>query len=107
MDHVYRPHQVWRHEIGTDPTSDVLVLQEDDRHFELSVRATRCGRWILIHAGSRDSAETWALPATDPTAAPVTVGGRRAGHEYVVESVPGGPRPSSPSPTTVGRGSSR
>ena len=93
VDHVYRPHQVWRHEIGTDPTSDVLVLQEDDRHFELSVRATRCGRWILIHAGSRDSAETWALPATDPTAAPVTVGGRRAGHEYVVESVPGGPRP--------------
>ncbi len=93
VDHVYRPHQVWRHEIGTDPVSDVLVLQEDDRRFELSVRATRCGRWVLIHAGSRDASETWAIPATDPTAAPATVGGRRDGHEYVVESVPDGPVP--------------
>ena len=93
VDHVYRPHQVWRHVVGTDPATDVLVLQEDDRRFELSVRTTRCGRWVLIHAGSRDSAETWAIPAADPTAAPVTVGGRRDGHEYVLESVPDGPEP--------------
>ena len=93
VDHVYRPYQVWRHEIGTDPISDVLVLQEDDRRFELSVRATRCGRWVLIHAGSRDASETWAVPAADPGAAPVTVGGRRDGHEYLVESVPDGPLP--------------
>ncbi len=92
-DHVYRPHQVWRHEVGTDPVADVLVLQEDDRRFELSVRATRCGQWVLIHAASRESAETWAVPAADPTAAPATVGGRREGHEYLVESVPDGPEP--------------
>ena len=66
VDHVYRPHQVWRHLVGTDPATDVLVLQEDDRRFELSVRTTRCGRWVLIHAGSRDSAETWAIPAHGP-----------------------------------------
>ncbi len=90
-DHVYRPFQVRRHEVGTDPKDDVVVLQEDDRRFELSVRATRCGQWVLIHAGSRDSAETWAIPAHDPSAAPATIGGRRAGHEYTVESVPGGP----------------
>ena len=93
VDHVYRPHQVWRHVVGTDPATDVLVLEEEDRRFELSVRTTRCGRWVLIHAGSRDSAETWAIPAQDPTAAPTAVGGRREGHEYAVESVPGGPQP--------------
>ena len=82
VDHVYRPHQVWRHVVGTDPAADVLVLQEDDRRFELSVRTTRCGQWVLIHAASRDSAETWAIPAAEPTAAPATVGGRREGHEY-------------------------
>ncbi|MGB7982822.1 MAG: prolyl oligopeptidase family serine peptidase [Candidatus Nanopelagicales bacterium] len=91
VDHVYRPFQVWRHQVGSDPAADVLVLQEDDRRFELSVRSTRCGRWVLIHAGSRDSSETWAIPADDPRAAPASVGGRREGHEYVVESVPGGP----------------
>ena len=93
VDHVYRPHQVWRHVVGTDPAADVLVLQEDDRRFELSVRTTRCGQWVLIHATSRDSAETWAIPAAEPTTAPATVGGRREGHEYWVESVPDGPEP--------------
>ena len=93
VDHVYRPHQVWRHVVGTDPAADVLVLQEDDRHFEVSVRTTRCGQWVLIHAASRESAESWAIPAAEPTATPVTVGGRREGHEYAVESVPDGPQP--------------
>jgi oligopeptidase B len=93
VDHVYRPFQVWRHEVGTDPAGDVLVLQEDDRRFELSVRTTRCGRWVLITAGSRNTHETWAIPAHDPTAVPATVGGRREHHEYHVESVPGGPAP--------------
>ena len=90
-DHVYRPHQVWRHRIGTDPSQDVLVLAEDDRRFELSVRATRDGRWILLEAASRESAETWAVPADAPEEAPRSVGGRRQGHEYLVESVRGGP----------------
>jgi oligopeptidase B len=93
VDHVYRPHQVWRHALGTDPAQDVLVLQEDDRRFELSVRPTRSGRWVLVHADSRDSAEVWAIPADDPHAAPVSIGGRREGHEYSVESVVGGPQP--------------
>ncbi len=93
VDHVYRPYQVWRHHVGSDPSADILVHQEDDRRFELSVRSTRCGRWVLIQAGSRDCSETWALPAAVPAAAPVSVGGRRAGHEYFVESVPEGPAP--------------
>ena len=93
VDEAYRPYQVWRHTVGDDPQQDVLVHEEADRRFELSVRTTRCGRWVLVHAGSRDSAETWAIPAGEPTAAPVSVGGRREGHEYAVESVPGGPRP--------------
>ena len=93
VDDVFRPYQVWRHSLGTDPALDVLVLEETDRRFEVSARATRCGRWVLIHSASRDSAETWAIPSGDPSAPPATVGGRREGHEYVIESVPGGPRP--------------
>jgi oligopeptidase B len=93
VDHVHRSHQVWRHRVGDDPSADALVWQEDDRRFDLSVRASRCGRWVLLHAFSRDSAETWAIPADAPDTAPVSVGGRREGHEYHVESVVGGPAP--------------
>lgn len=93
VDHVYRPFQVWRHDVGTAGPSDILVLQEDDRRFDVSVRSTRCGRYVLIQSASRDSSETWAIPAEQPGAAPVTIGGRREGHEYFVESVPDGPQP--------------
>ena len=91
QDHVHRPHEVWRHRIGTDPSADVLVLAEGDRRFDLTVRATRCGRWVLVHAESRDTAEVWAIPADRPETQPVSLGGRLAGHEYTIESVPGGP----------------
>ena len=42
-DDAYRPHQVWRHALGTPVADDVLVLEEPDERFELSVRATRSG----------------------------------------------------------------
>ena len=39
-DEAYRPHQVWRHRIGTPVADDVLVLEEPDERFDLNVRAT-------------------------------------------------------------------
>jgi protease II len=52
-DAAYRPHQVWRHELGTAPDQDTLVYREDDERFELTVRATRSGAWLLIEAAAR------------------------------------------------------
>jgi len=37
-DPAYRPHEVWRHELGTAPSRDSLVYREDDERFELRVR---------------------------------------------------------------------
>ena len=34
-DPAVRPHQVWRHVVGTPTDDDVLVLQEDDERFYL------------------------------------------------------------------------
>ena len=38
-DAVYRPYQVWRHDVDTDPDDDVCVFTEDDERFEVIVRA--------------------------------------------------------------------
>ena len=35
-DEAYRPWQVLRHRLGTDPADDVVVLEEHDQRFELS-----------------------------------------------------------------------
>jgi oligopeptidase B len=88
-DDAYRPFQVWRHRVGTDPGGDVLVIEEPDERFELSVRASRSGRLVVIHGESRVTNESWVVPADDPTAPPRSVGGRRQGVRYEVEHAPG------------------
>ena len=89
-DPAYRPHQVWRHELGTAPERDALVYQEDDERFELTVRATRSGAWLLIETASRDTTETLLIPADDTGAAPFVIEPRRPGTEYYADHA-GGP----------------
>jgi len=62
-DAQYRPHEVWRHVLGAEPGQDTLVFREEDQRFELTVRATRSGAYVLIETESRDSTETLVLPA--------------------------------------------
>ncbi|WP_168929568.1 prolyl oligopeptidase family serine peptidase [Nocardioides sp. GY 10127] len=89
-DDAYRPHQVWRHRLGTPVDEDVLVLTEPDQRFELHLRASRSGRAVLVLAESRDTGESWFLDAEDPTAPPRSIGGRRRGVVYRAEHVPDG-----------------
>jgi oligopeptidase B len=84
-----RPHEVWRHALGTDPDRDTLVYRETDQRFELSVRATRSGAYVLIEAASRDSTETLVLPAASTDAEPTVLEPRRPGVEYRAEHADG------------------
>jgi oligopeptidase B len=85
LDEAYRPHQVWRHAVGTSSAEDVLVLSEPDERFELNVRGARTGTLIVIWSASRDTSEVWVLDANDPFSPPRSVGGRRKGVEYHAE----------------------
>jgi oligopeptidase B len=81
----YRPHEVWRHALGTGPGTgpgqDVLVFREEDQRFELTVRATRSGTYVLIETASRDSSETLVLPAAGIGEQPTVLEKRRPGTE--------------------------
>lgn len=88
-DDAYRPHQVWRHRLGSDVADDVLVLSEPDEAHELHLRASRSGELVIITSESRTTGETWVVPTADPTAAPRSVGGRRPGVVYRAEHVRG------------------
>ncbi len=88
-DPAYRPHQVWRHELGTAAGRDSLVYQEDDERFELTVRATRSGAWLLIETASRDTTETLLIPADDTGVAPFVIEPRRPGTEYYADHADG------------------
>ena len=81
-DAQYRPHEVWRHRLGTGPERDALVFREEDERFDLTVRATRSGAYVLIETASRDTTETLVLPAEDTGRAPAVLQQREPGTEY-------------------------
>jgi oligopeptidase B len=84
-DDAMRPYQLWRHALGTEPSSDVLVHQEDDERFHLGVGTTKDDRYILVHLGSKVTDEVRFLDAADPTGDLRTVHPREQDLEYGVE----------------------
>ncbi len=84
-DEAYRPHQVWRHRLGTPPEADVLVHAEEDRRFEIEPRRTRSGDYVVISAVSRTTRQELILDARDPEAQVRPLRPRRAGVEDTVE----------------------
>ena len=63
-----RPHQVWRHELGTPTDDDHLVFEEDDERFAVSVGPHPVRRRIsLITSESKLTSEARYLAADDPT----------------------------------------
>jgi oligopeptidase B len=88
-DQAYRPHEVWRHEVGTDPASDVRVFREDDERYALTVRATRSGGYVLIETESRETTETLVIPAAAPQTPPAVLEPRTRGTEYRADHADG------------------
>ena len=85
VDDTMRPWQLWRHEIGTEQSADVLVLQEDDSQYFIGVSKSRDRDVITITLNSSMTSEVLWIPANDPTATPQILDERRHGIEYGVE----------------------
>ncbi len=79
-----RSYQVWRHTVGADPADDVLVFQEDDETFNVSLSRTRSGRFLLISSNQSVTSEVRFMDADDPVGEPVVIEPRRRGVEYSV-----------------------
>lgn len=85
IDETMRPWQLWRHELGTDSSTDVLVFQEDDAQYTVSVGRSRDDAVIVLLVGSSTTTELHYLAASDPTGEFAIVEPRRQGIEYTVE----------------------
>ena len=84
-DEANRPHQVWRHRLGTPASADQLVVSEADARFSLDVRLTRSGDWVVIDFTSHGTSEVWLIDAHQPDTPPRCVQPRRQDVEYFVE----------------------
>lgn len=89
MDEAQRPHQVWRHVVGTPTEDDVLVYEDPDERYFVSVDLSFTDEWVHISSGSKITTEELLIPASDPTATPRVVQPREQGVEYEVTHAPG------------------
>jgi oligopeptidase B len=80
-----RPHKVWRHDLGTDQSSDTLVFEEKDERFYVYVELSRSRKWIIIDSRCKTSSEVLLIPANDPAATPRVVQPRTDDVEYAVD----------------------
>lgn len=85
VDDAWRPFELWRHEVGTDPSADVLVHREEDERFWMGIGSSRDDRWVVLSLGSRTTSEVHLVDADDPTGPMRCVAPRRDGVEYDVE----------------------
>lgn len=85
VDDAWRPHEVWRHELGTPTDDDVLVHHEPDERFFTGVGRTQSERYLVIGASSKITSEVSVLEADDPTGEFRVVLPRRVGVEYSLE----------------------
>ena len=83
-DAANRPHQVWRHRLGTDQAEDVCVYTESDERFFVGVGLEKDDSFIQIVSSSKITDEVRVVPADRPESEPRLVAARREGVEYSV-----------------------
>ena len=80
-----RPAKVYRRPARGGASDDMLVYDEPDDGFFISVGTTSSDAYIVIGSGDHETSETQIIPASDPTAAPVVFHPRESGLRYDVE----------------------
>lgn len=84
-DDNHRPRWVYRHVIGEDPATDVLVYEEQDAGFHLSLGRTESRKYLLIYCTAHDdTAEVRLIDADAPQTDPILVAPRDTGVAYSV-----------------------
>ena len=89
-DPVNRPHQVWAHTLGTDPSTDVLVFERTRRAVRGQRRRHPLGGVVRDHRSRRGTpSEVHVLSCAQPAGTPMLVRPREDLVEYFVEHAPG------------------
>lgn len=84
-DDSLRPYQLWRHKIGSDPDDDVLLYEENDEKFHLSLDKTNDESLLLLESESIKTKEILLLSSKNPTNPFQIFKKRNQDEEYSIE----------------------
>lgn len=79
-----RSVKVMRHLLGTDPAADVVVYEETDETYSVSVYNSKSNHFIIITSESTLTSEVRILETVNPSGIFRVVEPRNRGHEYEV-----------------------
>jgi oligopeptidase B len=82
-----RSYQVWRHQLGSNPNSDVLIYEESDPTFSVSISLSRSRKFILLNTDEERTSEFRYLPVDQPAGEFKVIEPRRHGVIYEVDHV--------------------
>jgi len=82
------PFQVYRHSMGSKQLEDVLIYEEHDPTFHVSVGNSRSMKFIEIDISSTNSSETLLIKSSNPLEKPSIFFPRTLNHLYSVEHDP-------------------
>jgi oligopeptidase B len=82
-----RSYQVWLHRLGTNPKSDVLIYEEGDTTFSVSIGPSMSRKLVLVNISEERTSEFRYLPIDQPTAELKVIEPRRRGVIYDVDHV--------------------
>jgi oligopeptidase B len=88
LDRNHRPSRVFRHLVGTPADEDMLVFEELNPGFFVSVSRLQSGAFAEISAHDHETTEVWLIDLARPDAAPSLVAARETGVQYDVEHHP-------------------
>ena len=82
-----RSNKLFHHQVGSEPSTDVLLYEEKDEMFDLRIERSRSKRFLYATSGSRTTSEVrlvdlHAKDPRSPAAAPRVVAPRRHNVEY-------------------------
>ena len=89
-DATQRPESVWRLALAEGVASEpALVLREEDPEFWLGLGKTRSREWLVLESASKDTSESYLIPARAPATPPRCFRPRESGVELSLDHRPG------------------
>jgi oligopeptidase B len=85
-DQAKRPFQLWKHVLGKPVAEDVMVYEEKDELYRLSIERTLDRRFLIRTVASSTTTEVAILDATDPNGSWRVIEPRTEGLEYSIDS---------------------